>query len=616
MNDLNINEITASVVTDLCSSMLKGAKDIGRETLAKLEVNLGVCLPKYLERSYERYSKTKTLLYRERPVSIKNFYVRTDLVLEFRTISEQDFLTQIKTNKRIIVSGTAGSGKSTFCKSIFIEVLEKKMGVIPIFVELRHLNSESNRSLIDYVVSMLSDIEPSFDRQQLEYALSKGRFLLIFDGFDEINGDRRFVYEKEIIELSNKYHKILILISSRPDSRFSSWEEFYRYGVKPLTKKKALNLIGQLEYDQELKDKFLIALDENLYEDHESFSSNPLLLTMMLLTYEQIAEIPNKIHLFYEQAFLTLFNKHDSLKSLYKRKSCSGLPLDEFKKVLSAFCVLGYAEKAYYFEEEKLFEYLHKAIRICGVSVDVNDFLSDLLDSVCIMQRDGLGFAFTHRSFQEYFTALFLVTNASAQKYEVFDKIFFVNTWDSVMSMAYDINSDIVEQVWIIPRLQNFIKDFTGLIDEEDGCIKLLRKMYCAICIMEDSIEDDEDGEGSNANIGLAYTFYKEGNDYASFFAVTHSIYGDEWLDFYRSGNQPSNKFDDELVDVILNDCHNQRISLVDIDGIPEHIKLLIVKAGCHDSVVRRIEFSRILLERLRLKHVAKSADISSLLLG
>ena len=90
----------------------------------------------------------------------------------------------------------------------------------------------------------------------------------------------------------------MILISSRPDSRFSSWEEFYRYGVKPLTKKKALNLIGQLEYDQELKDKFLIALDENLYEDHESFSSNPLLLTMMLLTYEQIAEIPNKIHLF------------------------------------------------------------------------------------------------------------------------------------------------------------------------------------------------------------------------------------------------------------------------------------------------------------------------------
>lgn len=244
--------------------------------------------------------------------------------MEDEIVPDDEFIEQIKTKKRVVVTGTAGSGKSTFCKSIFVDVFEKKLDIVPIFVELRHLNTAPGITLIDYVVSSLEAIEPSFSRQQLEYALKKGRFLLIFDGFDEINGENRAIYEKEIVELSNTYHRIMIMVSSRPDQRFSSWEEFYRYRVRPLSKKKALKLIGQLEYDGEVKSKFLKALENGLSEKHKSFASNPLLLTMMLLTYEQIAEIPKKIHLFYEQAFLTLFNKHDSLKSLYKRKSFTG----------------------------------------------------------------------------------------------------------------------------------------------------------------------------------------------------------------------------------------------------------------------------------------------------
>ncbi|MDP9940643.1 NACHT domain-containing protein [Ectopseudomonas alcaliphila] len=619
MSDFNISEVVSNVVSDLCSSMVKGAAGIGKDALSKLKVNLDTCLREYLERSYERYSKTKTLLYRERPVDIKSYYVRTNLGLEGEIVLEHEFLEQIKSKKRIVVTGTAGSGKSTFCKSIFVDVLERKVGIIPIFIELRHLNMESGITLVEYIVSSLAAIEPSFSRQQLEYALRKGRFLLIFDGFDEINGENRATYEREIIELSNIYHEILVVVSSRPDPRFSSWEEFYRYSVLPLSKEKALSLIGQLEYDTEVKSKFLKVLEDELFEKHKSFASNPLLLTMMLLTYEQIADIPNKIHLFYEQAFLTLFNKHDSLKSLYKRKSFTGLPLDDFKKVLSAFCVLGYAEKIYYFDEVNVLSILEKAIRIYGVNASAEDFLRDLLDSVCILQRDGLGFSFTHRSFQEYFTALFLVSNSNAQKYEVMDKVFFVNDRDSVLDMSYDINSDIVERVWLMPRLQRYIDEFMPALEgcaERDDYIRLIGRMYSELTVV-DRYADEE--VGSETELALAYTFHDVKNDHAHFFSAIHSIFQGEWRDFYlrhRDKSKLTDECEDELISLIADELEGESIDLSDVEGIPEKTRELIFCSGGTQLVSLRLDYARYLLSKLGRKHAEKDSDISSLILG
>lgn len=86
-----------------------------------------------------------------------------------------------------------------------------------------------------------------------------------------------------------------------------------------------------------------------------------------------------------------------------------------------------YCDRLYFFEEIKIKKYINNALNIANVHAEADDFLKDLLDSVCILQRDGLGFSFTHRSFQEYFTAQFLVNKAIERKYEIFYKIYMVN---------------------------------------------------------------------------------------------------------------------------------------------------------------------------------------------
>ncbi|MEC4091391.1 NACHT domain-containing protein [Pseudoalteromonas rubra] len=611
MKELDPNKIAVELVKQFAKPIFDGVGKLTKEAHDKLKVTLNTCFSKYVARSYDRYSKTKTLLYRDAPVNIKEFYVRTDLEIGFgQKIKESNFIKELQKNKRLVISGTAGSGKSTFCKSIFLDLIENPMGVFPIFVELRHLNTDSETSLFDFILKSLTDIESTFTKSQLDFSLGLGKVLLIFDGFDELNNELREKYEKEIVNIASKYQNILLLLSSRPDGRFHSWEEFYVYRVLPLDKDKSKALISKLDYDRQVKRKFLDALDKSLYKKHKSFASNPLLLTMMLLTYEQIAEIPNKIHLFYEQAFLTLFNKHDSLKSLYKRKSFSNLPLDDFKNLLSAFSIVSYADRKYYFSESDIKKYLGNAIRVSGVEIDQSNFLNDLLDTVCIMQRDGNGYTFTHRSFQEYFTSIFVVNYSSDNKFKIIDKVAFINDRDDVIPMVFDINQDLLEQEWVIPRMEAMIDELSVVPDTKQGKAKLLSLMYKGLTT--------HDNEG---DFGIAFRLYSREGDHIRFIHILFKIYGEE-ISHYHKIQRDIDESDEvkeaekQLIEIILKGDGEKQdfLSLEDPSSIPSEVISLLYTSNCYGHINTSLNYSKEKLSYLREKYTNKKNELSELL--
>lgn len=53
-----------------------------------------------------------------------------------------------------------------------------------------------------------------------------------------------------------------------------------------------------------IKEKFRAELQNTLFVTHREFTQNPLLLTIMLMTYEQFAEIPSKCIFFTEKPML------------------------------------------------------------------------------------------------------------------------------------------------------------------------------------------------------------------------------------------------------------------------------------------------------------------------
>jgi hypothetical protein len=83
--------------------------------------------------------------------------------------------------------------------------------------------------------------------------LAKGYFVLILDGFDEVEPASRSGVEDQILYLEREFPKCPIVVSGRPDERFASWEHFTTYTVKPMSFYKTKKLIERADYDAEVK---------------------------------------------------------------------------------------------------------------------------------------------------------------------------------------------------------------------------------------------------------------------------------------------------------------------------------------------------------------------------
>ena len=204
-------------------------------------------------------------------------------------------------------------------KHFFLNVLQNTH-YVPILIELRGLNEfdEKSVNLVDYIYIM-ETLKFRLERKYFDYSLETGCYVILLDGYDEVKNELSKQVTSQIFGLSEKYPDNHYILSSRPLEEFVGWNQFEELHSKSLTKSQALSLINKIEYEQKIKEKFYKELDEYLYDKYKTFASNPLLLTIMLLTFENRASIPDKLNDFFEQAFTTLFHTHDATKGGYKR---------------------------------------------------------------------------------------------------------------------------------------------------------------------------------------------------------------------------------------------------------------------------------------------------------
>ena len=252
------------------------------------------------------------------------------------------------------------------------------------------------------------------EEKEIWTAFEAGRFVCLLDGLDELDRERRTAICRDILRLGEEFPASQLVVSSRPDGEVGSWSQFTEFSLSPLSAQKAEQLVQKLPADAGLKAKFVAELRNNLYEEHESFLSNPLLLSIMLLTFGQTAHVPTKQSVFYGQAYAVLFQQHDALKAGYQRSRECGLDISDFASVFSAFSYLSYDRGELSFAHMKGLELLEEAKQLVHCKYDAGAVLNDSLSAVCLLVHDGLEVTFAHRSFQEYFAARFISKAPSA----------------------------------------------------------------------------------------------------------------------------------------------------------------------------------------------------------
>lgn len=470
----DINKIAAAVIVSATESTLKQIAAPAQTAARRLFQLVSDAYKPYLETTFQRVRTIRTFLKPNEPVDLIEHYVPTSLRMgEQKEQSAEAVLERFVGGGRVVVSGIAGRGKSVLLRFFALSLYHNPRGRIPLFLELRALNQTGSKEIINFIHSQYKG-SSGVPLNDFKAALKKGYFALILDGFDEIEPEARAAVEAQILAIGRDLPACPIIVSGRPDERFASWEHFDVYNVAPMTHYKTRKLIEKADYDAEVKKEFLKRLTKEFFAQHESFLSTPLLAIMLMLTFEDFAEIPTTLHVFYRNAFDTLVRRHDAMKSQFLRQMHSGCSAEQFRKLFASFCLITYSKSKYQFHENEVPDYLEMALNQQGIEADKESVLLDIIESICLLQREGFETSFVHRSFQEYFCALF-VSQLPAGAVARYLESGRYRTYDNVLPMLFAMVPERVEAEWVAPKIKNII----ALYDHtSDPVLSLAIKAY------------------------------------------------------------------------------------------------------------------------------------------
>lgn len=476
---------------DFVSANLDKIISIGKQAIGKIDAQIQLKLKtaytEFLNNTRLKYSKSKSFFIRSQPVELYSYYVPTGIACGNKIIKTPNFKNCTEFTKRILITGTGGSGKSVLIKHLLLDCISNKE-FVPILIELRDLNSQ-DRTIDYFIDDTLSTFGFSLSKEYIEKAKEYGHFSFFLDGFDELNPKLREKTRKEILALAKKFPKCPIFLSSRPDDRLSGIEDFSVFAMRCLELDEALSLVSRLPFDEAIKKKFSEDLSNGLFIKHKSFLSNPLLLSIMLLTYEENAEIPSKLSIFYNQAYEALFHKHDANKGGYSRKRLTRLDIQDFSKVFSLFCLQTYEKRLMKMSSTQCLEFIKKGLDNLNIEIKPEDFLQDLMSAACLLIEDGFEIAFSHRSFQEYFVAIQISNSPPEIQKKLIDRYCINMHIDSVMHLLREINPDLIERELFIPKLEKFFEAI-GVVKKVGIThhLKCIKYFFDAIIIEEKRI--------------------------------------------------------------------------------------------------------------------------------
>lgn len=487
MTSTSIKSIFAAEGTRLAKNLIDALSPRieahAKSLFIRAELALSKVFASRVEDDLARFASIKTLFSDGKLVPFEGIYVKQRVRYGSSTLGEDEFWPHLVQTRRCITTGTAGTGKSLLARQAYRYLAKKHPDVYPVFIELRSLNTSSFISIADFVAVSLSTDTFKLTADHVRACLDSGHIALILDGFDEINPESHNKYDMEIQTLARRHKRAIIFVTGRGEaSRYRTWPDFNEITLLPLTQDQTIELITKIDEEPKIKRNFITAARKSLFKSHGSFLEVPLLACMMLVTFKRIAEIPTRRHIFYRETFAALFDRHDASKGgQYVRKRFTDLDIDSFTRIFSCFCFLTYIDGVISMTQSKALSYLDEAFEMTELNAPREEFLKDLTNSVCLLRFEEDEVFFIHRSFQEYFCALFAANNRGESQPEILRAMSDKSVDGDVLVLIKGINPDVFEKDWALPVCDETVGEF-GSMPVEEGINKFLRR--CAETIV------------------------------------------------------------------------------------------------------------------------------------
>lgn len=451
------------------------AKTVGEFALKQAGPMLTSCIGKVLDskKAHElatRYSASlvekvglcKTFLNHDKPQHIIRAYQPVGLSGISRSDGGTSIKTLLKLGRFVAIVGHAGAGKSMILKRLCYDAIDQGSD-FPIFLEMRRLvRSMGNGTSREAMTIRAAISEAVFGMtisdasgKLVDELLSKSKTIIFLDGFDELPIAHRSFYANELLMLSERHQESKWIVTSRPDEMITRMNHVVVTKPQPLTLEGALLHISRYDIDTEQQSNFSELLKKNLFKEHNTFASNPLLLSVLFLSFRTYERISDRPHIFFEEIFDALCTRHDLRKGGFERELFSGLSKEIFVPSVRLFCFLTLLFEIYTFRRDMLDEEIETVISQMRLACKVESLRKDYVQSISLLTEDGQEYTFLHRSLQEFLAAKYISTMPKKLRPRAMARV----SADPIQSLALifllNLDPNLVEEVLVLPLLRD-----------------------------------------------------------------------------------------------------------------------------------------------------------------
>lgn len=329
-------------------------------------------------------------------------------------ISEESILHNYS---KLIIFGKPGSGKTSFLRRLSVECIEENsnFGLIPIYISLKQFVEATEKpNLLEFINSKAQSYEVT--EEQVKVLLKYGKVLILLDGLDEVlKKENQNRVRDEIKDFVERFPKNNFIITTRIGALEYNFDNFTEVEIADFDDEKIKYFATKWFNNKSVKaTDFIKQINQNDNKRIKELATNPLLLTLLCVVFEELETFPTNRSELYKEALDVLLKQWDEEQGIERGKIYKNLLTKNKEDLLSKIAFYTFESCNYFFKQEVAEHYILEYLRnLPNANQDLKELEIDseaVLKSIeaqhgLLVERAKRIYSFSHLSFHEYLTA-------------------------------------------------------------------------------------------------------------------------------------------------------------------------------------------------------------------